>query len=146
MASGKSIERVYRRPGIYNEILTVTDAKGNTDVDFAIVKVVPEGGTWNSVPTIHATYHPSIGIRVGDPIVFKVRARYTNENVDVWDFGDGSPTETVRSNTDPSTHARDGIGYASTIHRFKKSGRYIVTVQRKTSLGTATDRLVVRVE
>jgi len=145
-ASGETAERVYRRPGVYNEILTVTDANGNSDVDFAVVKVVPPGGTWNSVPIIHATYHPSIGIRAGDPIVFKVRARYTSEGLDVWDYGDGSPTETVRSNTDPSTHAREGIGYANTVHRFQKPGRYIVTVRRATSLGTATDRLVVRVE
>ncbi len=145
-ASGESVQRVYRRPGFYNEILTVTDVKGNSDVDFAIVKVIPEGGTWNSVPTIHATYHPSIGVRTGDPIVFKVRARYTVEGLDVWDYGDGSPKETVRSNTDTSTHAWDGVGYASTKHRFQKPGRYIVTVSRKTPLGTITDRLVVRVE
>ena len=145
-ASGETVERIYRRPGIYNEILTVTDTGGNSDVDFAVVKVVPQGGTWNSVPTLHATYHPSIGVRAGDPIVFKVRARYTAEGVDVWDYGDGSATETVRSNLDPSTHAREGIGYASTIHRFKKPGRYIVTVRRETSLATATDRLLVRVE
>jgi len=145
-ASGKFVQRVYHQPGVYNEILTVTDTNGNSDIDFAVVKVVPQGGSWNSVPIIHATYHPSIEVRAGDPIVFKVRARYTSEGRDVWDYGDGSPNETVRSNTDPTKHAREGIGYASTVHRFQKPGRYIVTVQRKTSLGTATDRLVVRVE
>ncbi len=145
-ASGKTVQHVYRAPGLYNEILTVTDAEGKSDIDFAITRVVPKDGTWNSIPSIHATYHPQFGIKAGDPIVFQVRARYTSEGSDVWNFGDGSENKTVQSNIDESTHARSGIGYASTTHRFVKPGRYVVSVQRNTSLGTVTDRVVVRVE
>ena len=145
-ARGRVVRRVYDKPGTYNEVMTVTDSGGNTAIDFAVVKVVDPQKPENSVPTLHATYHPSIGVQAGDPIVFKVRARRTIEGRDVWDFGDGSSPVTVRSNIDTSTHARNGVGYASTVHRFEKPGRYIVSVHRNTSSGPATDRLLVHVE
>ena len=125
-------------------MLEVTDQHGNVDVDFAIVKVADRNAPEADIPGIHPVYFPTEGIQAGDPVLFKVRARRTTEGVDVWDFGDASPKVTVRSNVDTSSHAADG--YASTVHRFRKAGRYIVAVQRKTSTGNATGHLLVHVE
>ena len=141
---GPTVERTYDRAGTYNEILTVTCANGESDVDFAIVTVADRRDPARPVPGIHAVYFPTSGLRAGDPIEFQVRARRTIEGVDRWDFGDGSPGQTVRSNVDPDQHAH--VGYARAIHRFRKPGRYIVSVARTTSFGNAVDRLVVDVE
>lgn len=139
-ASGPTIERTYTRQGTYNEILTVTDDNGNKDVDFAIVKVVA-GNNPSVVPGMHATYFPTTNLRPGTPITFKVRARASTAGIDVWDFGDGSKAVEVKSNVDGSSHA--AIGYATTVHRYKNPGRYIVNVRRESSTGTAVDHLDV---
>ena len=142
-ADGAKIERTYTRPGTYSEILTVTDAAGRTDVDFAIVKVADANQQAN-VPGMHPVYYPTMKLKPGDPITFKVRARNTTEGVDVWDFGDGSAPVTVKSNPDPATHAPDG--YAATIHRYEKPGQYVVAVRRETSVGNAIGHLYVVVD
>lgn len=143
-AAGSRVKRVYDKPGTFSEILTVTDRRGNIDVDFAIVRVVDRSNPDQNPPGIHPVYYPTFGLQTGDPITFKVRARGTTEGVDVWDFGDGSPPVTVRSNVTSATHAPDG--YATTIHRYRKPGRHIATVRRTTSRGTATSHLLVVIE
>ena len=127
------VPRIYHQPGTYSEIVRVRDKHGHQDVDFAIVKVVAASG--ETVPGIHATYHPSIDVRAGDPITFKVRARYTDEGIDTWDFGDGTETVAVKSNQSGERHALDA--YVPVIHRFAKAGNYIVKVHRTTSAGNA---------
>ncbi len=141
-ASGKTVERLYPRPGNYNEILTITDDEGHTDVDFAIVKVVP-GNDPADVAGMHATYFPTMNLRPGTPITFKVRARGSTEGADVWDFGDGSDPVTVQSNTDSAGHAPAGKGYVTTIHQYQHPGRYIVTVRRDAESGMAWEHLHV---
>ena len=137
-----TVERIYKKPGTYSEILRITDADGNEDVDFATVKVV--GDDSQPVPGIHATYHPSVGLRAGDPVTFKVRARYTRVGHDVWNFGDGTPLVTVTSNRNESPHARDA--YVATIHRYERPGNYVVQVHRETPAGRAVQHLYVRVD
>ena len=143
-ASGAKTERLYTRPGTYSEILKVTDDAGNTDVDFAIVKVADPGSDGSGVPSLHPVYHPSLDLQPGTPITFKVRARNTTEGVDVWDFGDGAEPQTVQSNVDTAPHAPNG--YAATVHRYTKPGRYVVSVRRETDAGTAIAHLYVNVE
>src|SRR5690606_14931870 len=99
-ATGRTVERSYDRPGMYNEILTVADDAGRTGVDFAVVKVVDRDHPEQMPPGLHATFHPSLSISPGDPVTFTVRARNTVEGRDTWDFGDGSEPVVVRSNID----------------------------------------------
>ena len=96
-------------------------------------------------PTIHAAYSPTIGIKPGDPITFKVRTFRTTDGHETWDFGDGTPAVDVQSDGNTDSHARDG--YAVTTHRFEKPGHYLVRVERTDRRGaTATARLHVVVE
>jgi len=132
-ADGAKVDRTYKQPGSYSEILKVTDAEGLVDYDFAIVQVVdrdqkePKGkGEEKLPPTIHASYAPTFGIRPGDPVTFKVRTFRAEIGDETWNFGDGSAPEKVRSDGNAKPH--DPKGYAETTHRFAKAGHYIVRV------------------
>lgn len=61
-----------------------------------------------------------------------------------WDFGDGSPPVTVRSDGKAVPLAPGG--YAETVHRFEKPGLYVVRVERANAEGMkAVAHLAVRV-
>jgi hypothetical protein len=97
------------------------------------------------IPTIHAAYYPTTGIKPGDMMTFNVRTFGTTAGKETWDFGDGSPPVEVRS--DGNVNKLDPKGYATTRHAFAKPGDYLVKVQRSDEHGTtATARLHVRVE
>ena len=72
-------------------------------------------------------------IKPGDEITFKVRSFRTTYGSEVWDFGDGSPKVTVRS--DGNIRVHNPQGYAGTTHRYKKPGHYIATVKRSNERG-----------
>ena len=142
--SGKEVEQTYEQPGTYSEIVKVTDSQGNYDYDFAVVKVFEPGTSREeTIPDIHATYYPTMDINPGEKVFFQVRSRWVTEGYDVWNFGDGSDTVSVKSNIDPDDHAK--VGYALVSHRFEKPGDYLVKVHRETSQGTATAHLHVKV-
>lgn len=132
-AEGPKVERVYSRPGYYSEILKVTDSAGRSDYDFTVVVVLDRKQPDQSPPSIHAVYHPTFGIRPGDEVTFKVRAFGTTDGQETWDFGDGSPAATTRSDGNVVKLAKDG--YAVLKHTFAKPGRYVVRVQRTDNLG-----------
>lgn len=143
-AAGERVERAYDRPGVYSEVLKVTDAAGRVDYDFAVVNVLDPAHPDRLPPSIHAAYHPTTGIRPGDPVTFLVRTFRTREGKETWDFGDGSPPDEVRSDGNAVPLAKDG--YARTVHRYEKPGRYLVRVERANGRGeTAVARLLVRV-
>jgi murein DD-endopeptidase MepM/ murein hydrolase activator NlpD len=142
---GPSLERTYSRPGVYSEILQVTDREGRIDYDFSIVNVVDRLHPEQLPPSIHAAYAPTEGIRPGDAIKFLVRTFRTTDGEETWDFGDGTPPVVVHSDGNVVQLAKDG--YAQTVHRFARSGHYLVRVQRTDRRGfTATSRLKVLVE
>jgi len=144
-ATGPQVERTYDRPGSYSEVLKVTDLAGHVDYDFAIVQVLDRSSPDRLPPTIHAAYSPTLGIKSGDPVTFKVRTFRTTDGHETWDFGDATPAVDVHSNGSPDRHAKDG--YAVTTHRFEKPGHYLVRVERTDRQGaTATARLHVVVE
>jgi hypothetical protein len=144
-ATGPRVERTYGRPGSYSEILKVTDRSGRVDYDFAVVQILDRSRPAELPPTIHATYAPTIGIRPGDPVTFKVRTFRTTDGRETWDFGDGSPPVEVHSDGNADRHAEDG--YAVTTHRFEKPGHHLVRVDRADRRGlAATARLHVLVE
>lgn len=143
-AEGATVERSYTKPGVYSEILKITDADGRIDYDFAIVNVLDLKNPEPLPPTIHANYSPTFGIKPNDPITFKVRTFRTTDGKETWDFGDGSPKVEVQSDGNVKPLAKDG--YARTIHRYAKSGHYIVRVERTDRNGfTAIGHVQVRV-
>jgi murein DD-endopeptidase MepM/ murein hydrolase activator NlpD len=144
-ATGEKFERAYSKPGIYSEILKITDASGNFDYDFAFVNVVDPAHPEQLPPSIHPAYAPTQGIKPGDSIKFLVRTFGTTDGEEVWDFGDGSPPVTVHSDGNVSIHAKNG--YAITTHKYDKPGIYLARVERTSRNGqTAVGRLKIVVE
>ena len=148
-ASGPTVERSYDKSGVYSEILKVTDDTGNTDYDFAVVQVIAnqsgDAESENVPPSLHAVYSPSMDLRAGQPITFKVRAFRTTHGQEMWDFGDGSPPVTVKSDGNVEKHAKDG--YAVTTHVYTEAGDYIARVERSNERGEkAIAQVHVRVE
>jgi hypothetical protein len=130
-ATGPTVRRTYDRPGIYSEIVKVSDGAGNFDYDFASVRVyagnAPDGTA--SVVGVHATYAPTFGIKPGDPVIFRSRARETRIGADLFDFGDNTPQVSVPSNIDGAQHAANGYGMV--VHHYRQPGHYLVRVERR---------------
>jgi murein DD-endopeptidase MepM/ murein hydrolase activator NlpD len=144
-ARGARAARTYDRPGSFSEILKVTDRDGRVDYDFAVVQVLDRANPEVLPPTIHAAYSPTIGVKPGDPVTFKVRTFRTTDGHETWDFGDGTPAVFAHSDGNANEHAEDG--YAVTSHRFREPGHYLVRVERADRRGaSATARLHVIVE
>jgi murein DD-endopeptidase MepM/ murein hydrolase activator NlpD len=143
-ASGERVERVYEKPGTYAEILKVSDQAGRVDYDFMAVQVLDRAHPDKPPPTIHANYAPTFGIRPGDPVVFKVRTFRDSAGGETWDFGDGTPAVTVKSDANAVHNAPNG--YAETLHSYEKPGLYLVSVEHVSAHGVkAVARLQVRV-
>ncbi len=153
-APGPTVEHTYRESGEYSEILRVSDERGNVSYDFAVVQVIDQSSPALVPPTIHCAYSPTMGIKPGDPVTFKVRSFRTNASGETWDFGDGTPKVTVTSGRNISLAAKDDDavvlakdGYSVTQHRFAKPGDYIVSAEHRNERGRrATGHLWVRVE
>lgn len=142
---GPTAERTYDRPGEYSEILKVADDGGHVGYDFAIVQVLDRANPEPVPPGIHASYAPTMDIHAGDPVTFKVRTFDTTDGGETWDFGDGTPPVSVRSDGNVDEHSRDG--YAIVSHRFARPGDYLPRVERSDRRGRkATARLFIRVE
>jgi murein DD-endopeptidase MepM/ murein hydrolase activator NlpD len=144
--SGESVQRAYRQPGSYSEILQVTDEAGQVDYDFAVVHVVDPDSPAALPPTLHASYYPTTSLGPGDEITFKARTFRVGKDgkQETWDFGDGSPPIHTESDGNAQQLAPDG--YAMTTHRYAKPGDYLVRVERANRDGLkATARLHVRV-
>jgi hypothetical protein len=143
-ATGATVERRYSKPGVYSELLKITDREGRIDYDFAVVNVLDASHPDQLPPSIHANYAPTFGIKPGDPVTFKVRTFRTTEGKERWDFGDGTPTVEVQSDGNVKPLAKDG--YAQTVHRFARPGHYVVRVERTNARGeSAVGHLHVRV-
>ena len=126
--AGATVDRVYERPGVYSEVLKITDAQGRIDYDFAVINVLAKDPSGPLPPSIHANYYPTFGIKPGDPVTFLVRTFRTTDGKETWNFGDGSPKVEVQSDGNVVPLAKDG--YARTVHRFDKAGHYLVRVER----------------
>jgi len=131
-AKGSVHKHSYDQPGVYSEVLKVSDNKGNIDYDFTVVNVIDKNHPDRLPPTIHVAYAPTSGIMPGDPVTFKVRAFRAGDGFETWNFGDGSPSVTTRSNPE-GAHAEDG--YAVFVHRFAKAGYYLVSAERTGEYG-----------
>lgn len=127
-AEGAKVTRTYAKPGYYTETVKVTDGGGNVDYDFAVVVVIDRQRPQEAPPSVHVTYHPTLGVRAGQEITFKARTFGTTDGEETWDFGDGTPRQTTRSDGNVKPLAPDG--YVVLRHRFAKPGHYIVRVER----------------
>ena len=134
MAKGAVQKKSYERPGVYSEILKVTDSKGNIDYDFTDVLVYDRKNPGKTIPVIQPAYYPTFNIKPGDPVTFLVRTFNTDVSKEVWDFGDGSVKVEVKSETVNKRHPIEGK-FAETIHSFSKPGHYIVKVDRSDEAG-----------
>jgi len=128
-----AVERTYSESGEYSEILKVTDSRGEVDYDFAVVLVIDKTAPDRLPPTIHPAFAPTLNIRAGDPVTFKVRSFRTTVGNETWDFGDGSEKVTVKSDGNVNSLAKDG--YAVTQHGFARPGHYLVRVERTNEHG-----------
>jgi hypothetical protein len=95
-------------------------------------------------PTIHPSFAPTRHVKAGQPVTFKVRT-FRDGGGETWDFGDGSPPVTVRSDGNIKALAKDG--YAVTQHTFASPGDYIVRVEHANERSEkATAHLWVQIE
>jgi murein DD-endopeptidase MepM/ murein hydrolase activator NlpD len=140
-ADGAIVTRRYDHSGQFSEVLKVTDADGCVDYDFAVVEVLDRESPQLLPPTIHAVYWPTLNLKAGADVTFKVLTFgiKATEGHERWNFGDGSSIVETQS---------DGKAtYAVTSHRYTKPGHYLVSVSRTNDLGqTATARLHVRID
>ena len=125
------VERSYEKPGEYSEVLRVVDSDGSVSYDFAVVQVFDREEP-ERLTTIHAAYSPTLDIRPGTELTFKVRS-FGSQTGEEWDFGDGSPRVRVRS--DGNREKLNKEGYAVTKHRFTEPGDYIVRVEHVNERG-----------
>lgn len=141
---GKEIEMVYDKPGEWSEILKVTDAEGNVAYDAVLcviftpemVKNPPQGVT-GSVPRIHLAYYPTLNIKPGQEVTFKVRSSWTDGWGESLDFGDGSPIARLKS--DGNRDRTNPKGYAVVKHKYARSGTYIVHAEHANSIGVKSN-------
>jgi hypothetical protein len=149
---GVRVSRAYAREGMYSEMLTVTDARGRTDVDFCVVQILPpDGDPRRTPPSMHLTCYPTDGIRAGQPVAFKVRTFFRGDReaeqggAETWDFGDGKRALS-RSGERARVPACADLDFDERWHAYDRPGRYIVTVSRAARNGlSATAQVKVSV-
>jgi hypothetical protein len=135
-AATASVQMAYPKVGTYTEILEVSDGDGHKAFDFASVNVY---GHEQDPVTVHASYWPGVDIKPGMAITFQARSFNKKDGEEAWDFGDGSPAKSTKSDGNAVKLAKDG--YARIVHKYEKPGDYIVTIRN----GNATTRLWVPV-
>jgi murein DD-endopeptidase MepM/ murein hydrolase activator NlpD len=116
----------YEREGMYSEMLTVTDNRGKSDVDFCVVQILPtDADPARTPPSIHIAYYPTNNLRAAQPIAFKARSfirgpfAVNKGGEELWDFGDGTTAVTCSDDN-----------FDECWHAYENPGRYIVTVRR----------------
>jgi murein DD-endopeptidase MepM/ murein hydrolase activator NlpD len=141
-----AVQRItYDKPGEYSEILKVTDNNGNIGYDFTVVQVYDRNHPERTIPTIHASYFPTLGIKPGDTVSFFARTFNSNTGHEAWDFGDGSPHLFAKSDYVELRNSTQGK-YSEVRHAFEKPGHYVVKVERENEAGySATVHLYVTV-
>ena len=107
----------------------MTDSNGHTGYDFAVVQVRLKDDLRKTIPVMQAAYHPSLNIKTGEPVTFLVRTFNTAVDNETWDFGDGSPMVTTKSET-PVRPYHIITRFAEISHSFVNPGQYIVRVER----------------
>lgn len=138
-SSESKVKMVYDQPGLYCEILQISDPKGNISYDTTDVLIFAKDTSRDPnkpfllPPGIHITYAPDRNIKVGDKVCFKVRSFRSEEGGETIDFGDQSQLVHVKSDAN-AVHLNPN-GYAVTEHIYKKPGTYIVRAEHVNKRG-----------
>jgi murein DD-endopeptidase MepM/ murein hydrolase activator NlpD len=132
-ANGPQAEKAYEKPGCYMAALWVKHDRGDQDVDFCRVRVYSRSAPQDVVGTLFVTYLPSSGVRVDQPVNFRLWPQGAEaENIQV-DFGDG-------------TLVRDYRPYSALTHTFQDPGLHIVTVSATAAGLPVTQKVKVIVQ
>lgn len=143
-ATGPRATKTYAGPGLYSEIVKVTDGAGNVDYDFAKAYVKDANNSAAEFPMVDASYWPQWGIQANDTITFKGRTIGDPAGGgETWDFGDATGQFFTQSDGGIDPNAPNG--YAITTHTYAQAGHYIVTVFHERNGVRSTTRLQVRV-
>ncbi len=111
------VKRKFDKPGTFMATLFVVDDKGNEDVDFCKVKVYPSSGELKGIPTIFMSYTPTVNIRAGEPVQYRIWLQGADKNIPIKvDFGDSTVIDEYKS-------------FSKIQHVFKTSGIHIVTAE-----------------
>jgi len=120
----------YAKTGTYSEVLEVKDSRGAVAYDFATVNVYGD----EDPITINASYFPSLALKAGQTVTFKVRTFGLTNGEETWDFGDRSARRSTQSDGNIEKLAKNG--YAIIRHTYAKPGDYVVTVKNGTAATT----------
>ena len=153
IAEGVRAEASYDVEGMYSEMLTVADSRGQTDVDFCPVLVLPrDGDPARTPPAMQLATYPTTGITPGQPVAFKARTffgRGFEANMageEHWDFGDGTAAITCSGAPGRGSLCFD-TEFGERWHAYSRPGCYVVTVRRTGANGlVATAQLAVHVD
>lgn len=130
---GPEAVKVYEKPGCYMAALWIEDSQGRTDVDFCKVKVYTRGAPEPVVPTLFATSIPTSGIRVDQPVSFRLWPQGGHIPDIRIDFGDGTVLE-------------DYQPYSAIVHAFAEPGIHVVTVAGTAGALPVTQKVKVVIE
>ena len=148
LSNGQTVHGVrarttYAAEGMYSEMLTVTDARGKTDLDFCPVLILPrDGDPARTPPAAQLATYPTDHIVPGQPVAFKVRTFFgrgleaNKAGEELWDFGDGTAATTCSGAPGRGTLCFD-TEFGERWHAYERPGRYIVTVRRTGANGLA---------
>jgi hypothetical protein len=131
--AGSKVEKAFDSPGTYSAALWVEDGRGLRDVDFATVRVYSKETPEGVMPTLFLTYTPSSGVRVDQPVCFRLWPQGREIGPIRIDFGDGGVIERYEP-------------YSAVNHSFKKPGIHVVSAMASAGGLPVTQKAKVVVE
>ena len=130
--AGPVAEKAFEKPGCYVAALWVTDSRGNLDVGFCRIKVFSRSVTEGVIPTLFVTHTPADGLRVNEPVNFRV-------------WPQGMPLESIAIDFGDGTVVADYRPYSAITHTFATPGLHVVTAIGKAGALPVTQRIKTRV-
>lgn len=131
-AIGEQAEHAFDAPGAYIVTLRVTGTDGAEEVDFCQVKVYPrDGGT--GMPHIFLSATPTVGVRPGVPVRFRLWMQGATGGPISVTFDDGARVEDCGQN-------------AEFAHAFETPGVHTVSARCEVDGMPIEQRMAVRVE
>ncbi len=130
--TGPTAKRAFDKPGCYMAALWVEDSRGDLDVDFCRIKVFSRPAPEDVIPTLFVTHTPADGLRVNEPVNFRIWPQSMPLDSIAIDFGDG-------------TLLADYRPYSAVTHKFDTPGLHVVTATGKTGALPVTQKIRIRV-
>jgi hypothetical protein len=122
--TGREAEFKFEHPGGYQVIQKSYFDGQLVDMDFTDVQIRGLSDSQTPPPTIHASYHPSLGLLPDTEITFKARTFTAEQGTMYWDMGDSNTYE-----VDYIQHTEgDRAAYYTLTHRYASPGLYLARV------------------